>query len=233
MDVADAESPLLRDFYRDLLRSSFPVAQLVGEQDFVAGHGAGGARTILALDEQHRIRGGISGEWYPSSGVFLLGYLAVDPLSRGAGIGASLLRRALDRWCAEFAPLLVLGEVEDPRRHAADEFGDPWKRLRFYRRLAARALPLPYFQPALGASGSRVFGFLLMVFAADPSACTGGSTTDTDGTVDGAVVERFLREYLLDCEGRIGAGDADVDRLLAACRSPGGIPLLPPGVLPG
>jgi hypothetical protein len=48
-------------------------------------------------------------------------------------------------------------EVEDPRYAQSNPaLGDPQARVRFYERLGARALPVPYFQPAFGLAGQRV-----------------------------------------------------------------------------
>ena len=74
-------------------------------------------------------------------------------------------------------------------------------------------------QPSLSEGQARVPHLLLMVF--------GGSQAPI-GTklVDGELVERFLVEYFDLAEGQIRADDTDVQRLLAACRRPGGLPML-------
>lgn len=219
----------MTELYRNILAPNFEPDQLVGEEEFITGQNSADARTALAIDPDDALRGGLSGQWYPSCRVLLLGYLAVSAPFRGAGVGESLLRFGIDRWSRELSPLLILGEVEDPRHHQVSEFGDPRQRFRFYHRFDAKALQLPYFQPALGPSGSRVPGFLLMVFGASPDAYVGAAT------IDGEPLDRFLRHYLVECEGRVPdpGADPDADRLLAACRAPGGVPLLPVGRLPG
>jgi hypothetical protein len=216
----------MSEFYRNILFPNFEPDQLMGEEEFLATQSSAGARTVLAVDPDGTLRGGLSGQWYPSCRILLLGYLAVGSRFRGGGVGASLLRFGIERWSRELSPLLMVGEVEDPRHHEVNEFGDPQRRFRFYRRFDAKALQLPYFQPALGPAGSRVPGFLLMVFMASPEAYAGA------GAIDGAPLEEFLRQYLDECEGQIQDADPDVQRLLAACRAPGGVPLLPAGHLP-
>lgn len=207
-----------------ILSPNFEPAQLVSEAEFIEGQASADGRAAFALDSDGTLVGGLTGEWYPSCRILLLGYLAVAREFRGAGVGAALLRFGIERWSRELSPLLVLGEVEDPRRHEANEFGDPQQRFRFYRRFDAKALQLPYFQPALGPAGSRVPGFLLMVFRASPEAHT------APVAIDGKLLERFLREYLVECEGSIRQADPEAQRLLDACR--GGVPLLPVGRLP-
>ena len=44
--------------------------------------------------------------------------------------------------------------------------------------------------------------------------------------VGGRRIEDFLTEYLDLCEGPVRPDDAEAQRLLAACRRPGGLPLL-------
>jgi hypothetical protein len=91
--------------------------------------------------------------------------------------------------------------------------------VRFYERLGARTLPVPYFQPSLSAGRERVRNLLLMVF--------GGSEVPSGaGHVEGSVVEAFIAEFLGHYEGPRRADDAEAQRLLAACRRPGGLPLL-------
>ena len=43
----------------------------------------------------------------------------------------------------------------------------------------------------------------------------------------------FVIDYLETCEGGVRDDDADAPRLLAACRRPGGLPLVRASELPG
>ena len=51
--------------------------------------------------------------------------------------------------------------------------------------------------------------------------------------VDGGIVADFVIDYLETCEGGVRDDDADAQRLLAACRRPGGLPPVRAGELPG
>jgi hypothetical protein len=158
-------------------------------------------------------------DWYPAARVVLISYLAVRPGHRGTGIGGLLYRNGLARWSRDLSPELVLGEVQDMSNPASTAYGDPAARLRFYERFGAQALGIPYFQPALRPGTSRVFGMLLMVFAATPGARSGPHR------IDGAIVERFILEYLRDCENAVREHDEELHRVIEACHQQGGIPL--------
>lgn len=183
-------------------------------------------RTVLAWGDENNLVGGITGHWFPTCRVFLLDYLAVSPEFRGGGIASALLQHGFERWSHELSPILILGEVEDPRQYHDIGFGDPELRFRLYGRLGARVLRLPYFQPALRPSGFRVHGLLLMVFVARSDAYAGSAT------VAGKPLDCFIRQYVTECEGNLCEDDAELELLLSRCGIADGVPLLPVGALP-
>ncbi|WP_412541720.1 hypothetical protein R8Z50_03965 [Longispora sp. K20-0274] len=185
--------PLLAEFHAEVLTPSFPPSEL-GSLDELDG-----AHVRLALDDDGRVLGGAVGDWDPELRVMLLGYLALRPGVRGGGIGGALLDDTLAAWRAEHDPCLILAEVEDPEAHAGavEEHGDPAARLRFYRRRGARALDIPYFQPALSPESGRVPGLFLMVLHAAPEFLASADA------VDPAPVRSFMEGYFLVTEGAI------------------------------
>jgi hypothetical protein len=223
----DAEDPHeVVSFYQRILLPSFRAAELVSWDDFVAGLKSGQTRALTARTAQRVLAGGAVGDFFPRSRVLLLSYLAVPAEGRGAGTGGMLFKAVADVWGRELSPSLFIMEVEDPRHAQSDPaLGDPQARVRFYERLGARSLPIPYFQPALGAAGQRVPHMMLMVF---------GGADAPAGTqhVDGAIVEDFLTEYLEECEGTVRLDDTEAQALLTACRRPGGLPLVRASELP-
>ena len=219
-DLRDADEPTVADFYRTVLGPNFRPDELISEEELIRGVREGVTRASAACAADGTILGGAVGDWFGRSRVQLLSYIAVRPGLRGQGIGSTLLTEAVRAWTAEFEPLLIVGEVEDPRYHHDTEFGDVSARVRLYERFGARALPLPYAQPALKPNGRRVPHLMLMVFTAEASAYL------SDGHVDGDIVERFLREYFEAYEGPGLPGDDELAALLAACRVPGGLPSL-------
>jgi GNAT superfamily N-acetyltransferase len=220
VDAAKLESLALTTFYHSILMPSFQPDELIDEQELLEGQRSGKTRTMLALDAIGDVLGGIVSKWYPISQVLLVAYLAVRSGHRGGGIGATLYRTALEQWSREFSPDLVLGEVQDMSNLPSAAHGDPVARLRFYGRLDADALDLTYFQPSLRPSAPRVFGMLLMVFQAGPAARV------NPRRIDGGIVERFLVEYVSECEGGTRDSDEELNRLIEQCRQPGSIPLL-------
>jgi hypothetical protein len=178
--------------------------------DHATGRTAAGATTWASPREPlpGQLRGERNGQKSPT----LIGFAS------GMGLMA-------DIWGRELSPSLFIMEVEDPRyaqRNPA--LGDPQARVRFYERLGARALPVPYFQPALGLAGQRVPHMMLMV--------SGGAGAPA-GTqhVNGRIVEGFLTDYLEECEGSLRLDDTNAQALPIACR-PGGLPLVRVSELP-
>lgn len=218
LDPDDAAG--VSDFYQRILLPHFRADELVRCESFAAGLKSGDSNALVARTAAGVVTGGAVGDHFPRSGVVLLAYIAVPSEGRGLGTGSALMKAATTVWGAMWRPPLMVMEVEDPRYFGSDEtFGDPFARVRFYERLGHRVLPVPYFQPALGGSRGRVRHLMLMVF---------GGTAVPPGTsqVDGQLVESFLTEYLEACEGQVRSDDEEAQRLLAACRRPGGLPLL-------
>lgn len=208
------------DFYRLVLAPHFRADELETSESIASGLKSGGTMALVARTAQGAIVGGAVGDMFLSSRVLLLSYIAVVAEARGTGAGGLLMKAVTGVWGRRLSPALLVLEVEDPRHYQEDAaLGDPEARVRFYERLGARALPVPYFQPALGPAGHRVPHLMLMVF---------GGTDAPPGTqrVDGRVVEVFLTEYLETCEGPVDLDDTEARRMLSACRRPDGLPLL-------
>jgi GNAT superfamily N-acetyltransferase len=213
-------------FYQRVLAPHFRADELETQENIAEGLKSGGTRALVARTAAGTIAGGAVGDFFPRSRVLLLSYLAVPAEGRGAGTGGLLMKAVTAVWDRAFSPSLFVMEVEDPRHYQSDPaFGDPRARVRFYERLGVRALPIPYFQPALGPEWHRVPHLMLMVF---------GGADAPPGTqrVDGRIIESFLTEYLELCEGPVRPGDTEAQDLLAACRRPGGLPLMRASELP-
>ncbi|MBN0041228.1 GNAT family N-acetyltransferase [Cellulosimicrobium cellulans] len=196
---------LLRSLHRDVLAPSFPPAELMDEDAFLGDHATGRLRS-LGVVEDGRVVAGVVGEWFPDARVLLVLYLAIAPGRRGGGVGGRLVAAALAAWRA-VDPLLVVGEVEHPAHHPGSAaHGDPVARLRFYARLGARVLALPYFQPGDGPGGERVPALLLVSFPLGPG---------TADAVPAAPLRAFLTENLRASEGTL-ADDPATRRLLDA-----------------
>lgn len=217
--VVPLDTPgLLRSLYRDVLAPSFPPAELVDERTFLAGHDAGRLRS-LGVVRDGRVVAGVVGQWFPDARVLLVQYLAIAPGARGCGIGSRLVTAAVASWRA-LEPLLVVAEVEHPDHHTGSEaHGDPVARLRFYARLGARVLALPYFQPGGGPGGERVPALLLMSLPLDAATGASGASRRWGGSGDvpASPVRTFLEANLRSSEGVL-AHDAATRRLLDAAR---------------
>jgi hypothetical protein len=208
------------DFYERVLVPHFRAAELVSSKDFSVGLKEGGTRALVARTVHGTIAGGAVCDLFSRSRVVLLSYLAVPAEGRGMGTGGLLMKAVTGLWGSQVNPSLFVMEVEDPRHYDSDRsLGNPEARVRFYERLGARTVPVPYFQPALGPDYQRVRHLLLMVF---------GGAEAPPGTqrLDGKTLELFLTENLEGSEGPVRPDDREAQRMLAACRSPGGLPLL-------
>lgn len=215
-----ADDVSVKDFFEVILSPNFPPDQLVTMDELRRGMTSGETRASVAWGPDGTMLGGIVGDWFASSRVQLLSYIAVTEASRGQGVGTQLLTAAVDAWVRDLAPALVVGEVEDPHHYRDCRYGDPVARVALYERIGARTLPIPYFQPALAPALSRVRQLLLMVFASHASALT------ADGRIEGSVVETFLTEYLTQAEGMPADHDSEAQGLLRTCRRAEGLPLV-------
>jgi predicted N-acetyltransferase YhbS len=213
------------DFYKRILLPHFDADELETEESIVEGLRERRTVALVARAQDGTIAGGAVCDWFRRSHVLLFSYIAVPVEYREMGIGTKLLMAVRSAWADELEPQLIVGEVEDPRYYHATAFGDPSKRVRLYERNDARSLPVPYLQPALRPGCRRVAHLLLMVF---------GGAEAPPGTlrVDGERIERFLVEYFELCEGPPRKDDAEYQRMLAACRRPGGLPMLLVSELP-
>ncbi|WP_018348036.1 GNAT family N-acetyltransferase [Longispora albida] len=217
MEIIAVRGPdrLIDQFFHEVLAPSFPPDEL----GTVEGLNDPGRLVRLAVDAGGQVLGGAVGDWDPDTRVLLLSFLAIRPGVRGGGLGGRILDDALEAWRSGYEPCVILAEVEDPAVHSGNEsHGNPEARLRFYRRRGARALDLPYFQPALGPGHSRVPGLLLMVLHSAPEFHT------SPDAIAAGPLRSFLESYQLEEEGQIGT-DPDSLALWAALERPGGVPL--------
>jgi GNAT superfamily N-acetyltransferase len=219
-DLAPGE---LEVFYDEILAPAFDGAELVERAGLLADLADDEAvtRGAIAYDEAGLVIGGIVGDWFPESRVMLISYLAARRGLRGHGIGQRLLGEVMPVWISRFGALLSVAEVENPQFYHGDEdHGDPQARLRFYARLGAKIIAIPYFQPALSTEQSRVRNLFLMVLSAEPSVLR------EDNGVDAPTVQYFIEEYVIGSEGDVD--DDEIRALRAALRANDVIPLLDP-----
>jgi GNAT superfamily N-acetyltransferase len=217
-EVHDDEIGLLEQLYEEVLVPSFPADEL-DERWWREPENRRPTLTIVALAPDDSIVGGVVGEWYAAERILLIAYLAVRREARGDRVGTALMGAAADRWYGRFEPLVVLGELRDPRHHPNDEYAAI--RIHFYDRLGAKVLAVPYFQPRLRPTGPRVYHMLLAAFHVSPEALS------RPDAVDAAVLAAFLDRYVLECEGEAAlVGDPAVRWLRGFFTTDREIPLL-------
>ncbi|GAB3806296.1 GNAT family N-acetyltransferase [Micromonospora zhanjiangensis] len=213
----DCPSPLAGTAYADVLAPSFPPDELVAEPVLRAGLVTGRYVLAVAVDGTRPAAAAVV-ERFPTAGALLLLFLATRPGTRGGGLGSRLLEWARDDLFRREAAAVLLAEIEHPAAHpGSPEHGDPAARLRFYARHGARAVDLPYFQPALDARGNRVYGLILALLAS------------RDGPADSVAsppLRRFVLANVEQGEGRIGT-DLDLLALRRRLESTDRLPLLP------
>lgn len=170
VDAVAADDPRLARFHAGIYDDAFAAqleplaawqAALRGERPYEL--------TVQLAEQGGALAGGIAFERYPRSGCGLVTYLVVAAGARRQGLGAALLRGAVEALHARGAPI-VLGEVHDPARG-----GDPARLARFVR-WGARVLEARYVQPALGPGLARDRALVLIALpgAAGLPACTPG-----------------------------------------------------------
>jgi len=210
---------LLAQVYQRLLLPAFPNDELDGEEELAAALDEGRGSMFTALDDED-VPGAVAfGRWSPDSQVVLLWYLAVDPATRGHGLGGRILREAVNAWRARYEPCIILAEIENPDGPVHELHGDPRRRLAFYEKAGAKVLDLPYFQPGLGDPARRVRGMLLLALDVAPEFIVEGKDR-----VAGEPLRTFMAEYLESTEGR-RPEDTAANELLAAIDRPGGVPM--------
>lgn len=210
IEIIDKENAvrlgLAGKLFREVLQPSFPPEEL-GEP-WEEGYVPDGQLLVAANRKGTEVLGCAISEFYPLSRVLLLGYLAVKPGARRLGVGSALMQTVIERWCQ--GGTLVLAEIDDPRHHEPHEkYGDPWARLRFYRRFNVMALDAPYFQPSLGPGYPRAYHLILCRLAS-------GTSSGSSKPLNGQLVRVFLTEYFTSCEGWDVLADPELRWLLSS-----------------
>lgn len=215
-DSKDLPASKTEEFYDTVLAPSFIDSELIPRAEFLADLNDPRGETVasVALGDAGEILGGAVGQWFPQCRVMLTAYLATRPGRRGGGVGGKILRAVAADWQRRVDPLLIVGEVEDPRHHTDIGFGDPERRLKFYAAAGAKIIRVPYFQPAIHADGDRVPHLFLMTFAV-ADECRRG-----DHGIDAAPVRGFLAANLAANEGSVDPDDPATAALLDAVSGP-------------
>jgi GNAT superfamily N-acetyltransferase len=197
----------LARFHREILAASFSPQEYAPPDDPESAEGP----WLVLLDADGTVVGGALADSFPESNTLLVSYVATRGEWRGKLVGSHVLSAMRERW---FGPdTFAIGEVEDPRHHAADaEFGDPVARLRFYERFGVELLAMPYFQPSLQKGLPRAYHLILAVLTAPASMRVG------DG-ISGGRIGKFLQEYFTACEGPEALDDPELQWLLRWCDS--------------
>jgi GNAT superfamily N-acetyltransferase len=222
--LTPSDGDLLRRMYARVLEPSFDRDELEDVDSLVQGLEGTGPTELgatAALDSSGAALGGLIVERFPHApDVLLLSYVAVRPDARGRGVGTMLMRSAANAWRDDPRVLLVVGEVHDPREWPRNDDEDPIARLRLYERLGARALALPFIQPALDTHRARVPGFLLLAFHTAAAAHASPYALRTE------LVSGFIRAYYLVAEGPPRADDVELQGLVGWVDRQPSIPLV-------
>jgi GNAT superfamily N-acetyltransferase len=179
------EGTLVR--FHSLMTLAFPPEEGMTYEELIAARKSTGTNGTLLLDGDVPVAGMVT-EDYLDGRVVLLAYLVVAAPARNGGLGSQLVSRPFAPEGAREPPV-VLAEIEDPRFHPSNSFGDPVARVRFYDRAGAQLLPLPYCQPSLRPGSPRVDNMLLIAIGAP------------EPHLEGTLVADFLEEYYVACEG--------------------------------
>lgn len=156
-----ARSEEFAEVYDRLLRPAFPRTELVDLAQLIADNERGSNRIWCAVSESGTHVGVAIVDLYGGARAALLSYLVVEADHRGGGIGGDVLKTVLDSREVREARDIYL-EIDDPRVTATTEAtGDPWARVRFYRRFGAKAVDVAYRQPPVRPGAPEVGGMIL------------------------------------------------------------------------
>ncbi len=207
----------LARLYTEILEPHFPPTELVSLDDFVDGATSGSFDALAAHDEGG-YHGAIVGERFGNG--YLVDWLAVRQARRGGGTGSALVAAGVSRWLSTPGIDLIMAEIERPDLSAPHPaYGDPARRLAFYRRLRAGVLDLPYYQPPIDEGSPRVRNLLLIVLATRNSA--------PPPRLLGADETAAVRTMLHATMGPLQEGDGETVRIYAVADDRAGMRLLP------
>jgi GNAT superfamily N-acetyltransferase len=150
-------------------------------------------KTFVVFDNVSEPTAGLVADFYPSSGVVHLIYIAVSQQSRGKGIAKKLIKELLPMAIEDIQKLYkfktkaLLFESNIPWRTPTDSI-NPVARLQIFEHLGAKAVPIQYTQPALAAGKKEVDNLFLLTF---PIAGIQHHTLETDLLVN------FLKEFYI------------------------------------
>jgi GNAT superfamily N-acetyltransferase len=149
------------------LARNFPEEELETKEAFVNSYFHRRFLLILEYDENDEIIGSFVGELFKERKVLFLAYLAVDKNYRGRGLGESLVLKAKAAILKEEGHSFILGEVENPEQcdKVDDDFGDPKKRLNFYRKFGCKEINIKYFQPKMNVRDEANVPMLLLHYS--------------------------------------------------------------------
>ncbi|PWB96633.1 GNAT family N-acetyltransferase [Homoserinimonas hongtaonis] len=202
--------------YRAILEPSFAPEELI-PLDALTREMVAGRATALVLPDSDGEPGAVAIVQEVARGIDLLTYLATRADQRGLGTGGRIMRSVL-KAARQRDRSLLLAEVEHPLHHPVHpEHGDPEARLRFYGRLGARIVDVPYFQAPVAPDSPPVYGMLLLAFEVDPSLEKEGRLSASAGLVDA----------LSTMTESADADATPVAALLDAARAHEGVRLLP------
>lgn len=208
----------ISSIYDQLLMTSFGPDELISPDEMYS-RVEGRYGEVVALYVQGQAVGVAVGRFF--DGVTLLSYLAVSQESRGLGFGSTVLNAAVERWVSQHGGIIV-AEVEDPAYYPDHpQYGNPSRRVAFYRKHGAQILDIPYFQPSLGEDSPRVHNMFLMTLHVDESLMNNERTRITSG----AAIPAMVSMYFKNTEGNANPSDKDALNLFAALKNPLGIPL--------
>ncbi len=208
MNIEVARSNQLDDIYDRILKRSLPPDVLVDRGLFLNETTWGEVLVLPGPDGE--IEAVAVGDHSPDTGLLVMEYLAVVPGRRSSGSGSALFVAARDYWRDLMHPGAFLTEIERPDGHrASEDYGDPERRLSFYRRLGLRALNLPYYQPALSTQTAPVPDLLLGIMVEDP-----------EWEQDGRFIEDARLRALLSSRNPEPVQQSAWEALMAACEGP-------------
>jgi GNAT superfamily N-acetyltransferase len=220
VDVGPAGS-LLDSAFAEVLAPAFPPNELTTLREIRRGVDSGDTSVVAVVDDENVPHALAVGDFFATSRVVLLSYLATRQGGRSGGLGGRLMTHVVDEWTRRWDPSLIVAEIEHPAAHTGNAaHGDPTARVRFYARYGVRPLELPYFQPPVASDQPRVYGLMLCTLAVGDRG-----RGPTPETVDAGVLSSFLVDYLGAAEGSVGS-DPAVEKLLEAARRPTGVRLL-------
>lgn len=191
--VLNPDTADLADIYDNILVPSFHEDQMESLEEIITGVQKNIMYVIALKDDKHGYVAATVNYWYEQTSTLLVAYLAVSKKKRAKGLGTQVLHFTVEALETMLKPSLILCEANDPEFDAGSEnYGDPSRRMKFYKNYGARIVDVPYFQAGPGLPIVMVNMWLLIL----PGKYPAGNVYNENREIKSSALHDFFLAYM-------------------------------------